>query len=259
MTRRKKPNPEVGEEFTTNQGYTVSVLPYETTKEIQVIFKETQNIVTTTLAGLRNGHVRNPFHRGIFGIGFNTGDHYHTKPFRGSVKPTKEYRCWVDMLRRCYDPKFNGFRVYGGAGVTVDSQWHNFQEFAEWCQWQRGFHNTGWSLDKDWLSRDSKIYSPETCCFVPKQINNLVTTVCKDQVAIGVHKTKGQYSYFKLHIGGHGIQEKFVKTVASLEEGKILYGKLKKDIVYKIAIKYKEEIEPRLFEAMLLWEAKLEL
>lgn len=54
--------------------------------------------------------------------------------------------------------------------VTADPQWYNFQEFAEWCQWQHGFKRD-WHLDKDLLVKGNKVYSPDACVFLPPEVN----------------------------------------------------------------------------------------
>lgn len=50
----------------------------------------------------------------------------------------------------------------------------------------------GWALDKDILVKGNKIYSPETCCFVPQEINNLFTKrkSCRGTLPIGVKYIK---------------------------------------------------------------------
>lgn len=35
-------------------------------------------------------------------------------------------------------------------------------------------HMEGWHLDKDILLKGNKVYSPETCAFVPAKINSLL-------------------------------------------------------------------------------------
>ena len=38
---------------------------------------------------------------------------------------TPEYKAWLLMNRRCYDPTYRGFPAYGGSGVTVCPEWRN--------------------------------------------------------------------------------------------------------------------------------------
>lgn len=34
-----------------------------------------------------------------------------------------EYETWVRMQRRCYEPKYKGYKHYGGRGITVCEAW----------------------------------------------------------------------------------------------------------------------------------------
>jgi hypothetical protein len=36
-----------------------------------------------------------------------------------------EYQAWLNMRRRCYDPKQESFSYYGGRGITVCERWKN--------------------------------------------------------------------------------------------------------------------------------------
>ena len=63
-------------------------------------------------------------------------------------------------------------------GVEVCEEWYNFQNFAEWCETQKFLNakdvkGKSYQLDKDILVKGNKIYSPDTCCFVPPEINSL--------------------------------------------------------------------------------------
>jgi len=43
---------------------------------------------------------------------------------------TKEYNAWVDVRRRCYNPKYRFFHRYGGRGITVCDRWReSFENF----------------------------------------------------------------------------------------------------------------------------------
>lgn len=42
---------------------------------------------------------------------------------------TREYEAWSNMLARCENPKATHFDCYGGRGITVCPQWHDFAVF----------------------------------------------------------------------------------------------------------------------------------
>lgn len=76
------------------------------------------------------------------------------------------YRAWCSMLRRCYGNQTSWI------GCSVTPQWHNFSAFLKWAK-ENGFKK-GYHLDKDILVKGNKLYSPETCCFVPREINDMM-------------------------------------------------------------------------------------
>lgn len=41
-----------------------------------------------------------------------------------------EYKAWIGMRRRCYDPTHEGYVYYGGSGITVSPLWKdNYEQF----------------------------------------------------------------------------------------------------------------------------------
>ena len=79
------------------------------------------------------------------------------------------------MKQRCYNIKHKRYYCYGAIGVTVCEEWKtSFKSFAEWAL------NNGYkddlTLDKDELCNklniSPKIYSPQTCQWIPKHINS---------------------------------------------------------------------------------------
>ena len=107
----------------------------------------------------------------MFGIGYN-GIGEHKNSLEG--RPTSAYSRWKDMLRRCYCNKTkNTQSAY--SNVTVCDEWHDFQNFADWFY---SNYIDGFDLDKDLLSGNVKIYSPETCCFLSPEHNSLLAQDC---------------------------------------------------------------------------------
>lgn len=76
---------------------------------------------------------------------------------------------YKSMLKRVYSGH-ERYKAY--YNVAVCDEWRDFVNFERW------FNNNyveGFAMDKDFLSKpDNKIYSPETCCFIPKSINSIV-------------------------------------------------------------------------------------
>lgn len=90
-------------------------------------------------------------------------------PCMENGKLTKCYIAWSGMLRRCYDNKFH-IRLPTYIGCSVDPAWHLFSNFKEFYD---ANYREGFELDKDLLFPGNKVYSKETCRFVPRRINTL--------------------------------------------------------------------------------------
>lgn len=39
------------------------------------------------------------------------------------VSKTPEYKAWISMKRRCFEPRYKGFQYWGGRGITVCEEW----------------------------------------------------------------------------------------------------------------------------------------
>jgi len=140
----------------------------------------------------------------VFGIGTNNAEY--------NVEGCLYYRKWYNMLRRCYrTPQHPAY-----IGVTVCKEWHRFNNFKTWMkdkEWE------GLELDKDLRVVGNKVYSPETCMFVPSELNNLLarlgtnnyeqrpsgnwavhTSIKNKKVGLGTYKTEAEaMEVVKLH------------------------------------------------------------
>ncbi|MFF2531236.1 hypothetical protein ACFVS2_20250 [Brevibacillus sp. NPDC058079] len=43
------------------------------------------------------------------------------------------YNIWRTFNSRCYNPNQDGYENYGGKGIQVCKEWHDFETFASWC------------------------------------------------------------------------------------------------------------------------------
>lgn len=77
------------------------------------------------------------------------------KTHGASSSPT--YRSWATMKRRCLDPKFKDYPLYGGKGITVCERW--LQSFANFFE-DMGERPEGMTLDR---RRNTLGYSKRNC------------------------------------------------------------------------------------------------
>ena len=159
--------------------------------------------------------------------------------------PTKEYSVWLSMLNRCYNKQFQS-KNETYIGCEVCDEWLDFQNFAEW------FTNNyieGYQLDKDILVKGNKIYSPETCCFVPQEINLLMVKRQRDRgkYPIGVSRDKKKMS---AHIVIKAKQH-YMGNYDTPEEAFAVYKKAKEDYIKIMAEEYKDKITTNVYNALL--------
>lgn len=81
----------------------------------------------------------------------------------------KSYGVWKDMLRRCYSRGAN-LRWNSYKDCSVCEEWMYYSNFKKWFD---EHYVDGWHLDKDLIIAGNRVYSPTTCCFIPREINVL--------------------------------------------------------------------------------------
>lgn len=112
---------------------------------------------------IRYGCVRDKLSKSLCGIG--------AIGYANARSNFKEYGIWRDMIYRCYSKKDKSYKYYGGKGVEVCDRWKRFDLFLEDIPGILGFdeqlfYNGKLRLDKDILSGDKKLYSPETTIWI---------------------------------------------------------------------------------------------
>ena len=139
---------------------------------------------------------RSPKHRKstkLFGFGINDSVFSVTGDIGGTRYVHRCYRAWSHMIMRCYDRTYLIKKPTYGK-VTVCEEWLSFMGFYHW--WKQN-HKEGYQLDKDLLKPNSKIYSPDTCIYLPSSINNFTidNAAKRGSLPIGVRLEKGIKKY----------------------------------------------------------------
>ena len=160
-----------GEERLNAFGSKMIIKKYRKAIDIDVYFPEYDwTFEHATYGKFKKGEIKCSYEPRTLGVGYLGEGKYKT---RENGKVHKYYKIWHNMLTRCYDPKFHEKRpTYDGC--KVEDYLLNFQHMCEWLE-NNYYEIPGeqMCLDKDILCKGNKIYSRETCIFVPKRINNL--------------------------------------------------------------------------------------
>lgn len=107
----------------------------------------------------------------VCGVGLNDAPYpTETGKYSGESSVCKFYQVWRDMIRRCYSDKFKEKHPSYKDCETVP-EWLYFMNFRSWMETQDHEDNC---LDKDLLFPDNKLYSPETCVFIPQALNKFL-------------------------------------------------------------------------------------
>lgn len=158
----------------------------ETMKQVKLEKPRTEKEEKNKQNALKRAEKKATVHHG-FGIFTN----YPIKGIEGR-KPHRMYYVWQGIIARCYNPEHDSYERYGARGCTVSEKWKHFQDFAIWYQEQqkRGLGNThiNWHVDKDILVEGNLEYGPETCCFVPDDVNIFFASFADNTKGCWLHK-----------------------------------------------------------------------
>lgn len=241
----------IGKVFKTNNYGDVVITKYINNREVHFRFVDTGYETKTSLRNIITGKIKDRMMPSVYGIGV-IGD----QPSRLNNKITKEYTFWSKMLCRCYDYEFRKkFCTY--ADCSVSDNFKYFPYFKDWCHKQVGFNNDKWQLDKDILIKGNKIYSEDTCVFVPKEVNMLL---CKSNKArgsspIGVFWCKKARKYASnCNLGSN---TKHLGSFTTELEAFLVYKQAKERYIKVVANKWKDQIDIRAYEALMKYEVEI--
>lgn len=188
----------------------------------------------------------------VYGIGVNDWD----SSTRLNGKRLKEYELWSSMLNRCFNEKYKQKHpTY--KDVTCSGDWLYMTKFIEDVSQMKGYGLKGWQLDKDILVKGNKLYNKDACCFVPQEVNYLLTKSDKarGEYPIGVwfDKQKGKYKA-KLKTNGNPQHLGYFTTP---EEAFFAYKVAKEAQIKVVAERWKNQLDERVYQALLNYTVEI--
>ena len=251
----------VGERKVMKCGEECEVVEYRKYSDVTVRFLNTDELVKCTYSNFKIGNIKSHFTPTVYGVGIVGLE----KMTEGNGKHLKSYKVWADMLRRCYSQKYQEkYPTY--IDCKVCKEWLYYPNFKEW--YNENYYevdNEKMCLDKDILFKNNKVYSPETCVFVPHDINSLFVknNASRGNLPIGVHWKKKNQKY-EVRCSLFDIQTQKYKRVEylglykSIEEAFNSYKQFKEENIRQVAEYYKDRIPEKLYEAMYRYEVSID-
>jgi len=241
----------IGEVNYNNFGSKMTIIHYKDANNIIVEF-DNGYIIKTRYSHFTEGILSNPYDKSVLGIGYIGEGGYDKKNYY-SV-----YSIWRNMLMRTYDLKYQEKQpTY--IKCSVCTEWLNFNIFSLWYN-ENYYEIEGYKmgLDKDILVKGNKIYSPETCVFVPQFINNLFTKRqnYRGEYPIGVTYNKISKKYISRCCDVVN-NRKSLGTFTTPEEAFKIYKEEKEKYIKEVAEEYKDRIPLKLYEALYKYEVDI--
>ena len=249
---RRVKKDRVGETGYNNKNELMKIIEYNTYGDIVVEFQdEYKSCIHTSYQRFKDGYVSNPYgntKRGEYKLG---------EYGRGNNRNKISYWYWNAMISRCHD-NYLLEKEPSYKQCTICEEWKEYSSFDKWFNENYyEIENEKMELDKDILFKGNKIYSPETCIFVPKNINLLFikSDAKRGEYPIGVNYNK-RSGKFRARCGEYGKRVN-LGTFDTPEEAFNAYKNEKERYIKEVADLYKDRIPQKLYEALYKYEVEI--
>ena len=251
-----------GEKGINTFGSEMIIIEYRNARDIDVYFPR-YNWISKNKAydKFKNGNIKCPYERRYYGMGYLGEGKYKA---RENNKNTRVYSTWTSMIQRCYSEKYQGKHpTY--RDCETSKEFHNFQDFGAWDE--NNYYTVEgqrMELDKDILVKHNKIYSPETCIYVPQRINTLFVKKDKNRggnpIGVQYHKRDKIYEVWCNLINPETGKSKgkYLGRYDTQEKGFEVYKYYKEKNIKEVADYFKKEIPDKLYDALYNYEVEID-
>lgn len=243
----------LGEISKNKQGLTMKIIKYINANDIDVLFIETKEVFKrVTYNRFKSGVIQSKFSPTVHNFGI-LGDE-NIRDCNGDFLDS--YNKWRYMIGRCYSS--NSINIHPEyKECFVCDEWKYYKNFKKW--YNENYYNIKdekMHLDKDILVKGNKIYSPETCIFVPSRINYLFlqSNKTRGDLPIGVNYNENNKFFIRVRIDNkiicrYGFNNKY--------DAFHCYKIEKEKYIKQVADKYKNKIPNKLYESMYKWKIEI--
>ncbi len=244
---------EVGQIYKSKSCGDFEVIKIESYKKIQVRFVKTGYKAWAQGGAVTDGRISDKLSPTVYEVGV-------LGLVESSVVGVKSYKIWHAMLQRCYSEKAKTrlrSRTYDD--VSVCEEWHLYTTFRDWFDEN---YIEGFCLDKDLSILGCREYSPESCSFIPNDINCLLLKSDRNrgEYPLGVHlDTESGRFVAQISIKeGKRSKRKWLGYHPSAEDAFSVYKKYKESWIKKFSENSynKGEISETVYQNLLNYEVQ---
>lgn len=168
----------------------------------------------------------------------------------------RAYSLWSGILQRCYGAR----KIKAYQGCSICKEWIFFSNFKKWFDDPDNGYQEGYHVDKDILVKGNKIYSPQTCCFVPQEINKILITN-NQKITTGVSlSVRGKCIRYHAYVSVRGKRHN-LGFYTNKKDAFLAYKRAKELYVQEMAnLYYKEKkITKVVYEALMNYKVSMEV
>lgn len=205
-------------------------------KQSKIKFLKTGWETTVYNANIKRGEFRDRLVPSICGVGFGV--------MRGdSIKAS--YSTWLNMINRCYSyDSVTKYITY--ADCSVCELWLDFREFDKWYEATNPKDpNLKVELDKDIKIKSTRVYSPATCVWIPKKLNQYINNVKGAESLTGIKGVSPAFNKKGIIEGLYEVRcadgkgkRAFLGQVSCVKEGAKIYVEYKESRLKYLAREY---------------------
>lgn len=216
------------------------VLEFKDCFNVSIKFLDTGYEAVVASENMKRGLVKDYYAKHTHGVGY-------LGSANASVGYEHLYQKWVSMISRCYGTHKDD-KYYEDCDISED--FLNFTKFRDWALSQKGSDMKGWVLDKDLLSDGVKMYSANTCCFIPHALNVVFNKKFTQQLDGSGIKSSG--TGYCARISKFG-KYHHLGTFSSKERATEVYCEAKREYIIELADLYKLNLEIKVYEKITQW------
>jgi len=159
-------------------------------------FLNTKYQTYVTGSNMSDGTIKDHFEPNVCGAGWIG---------YGDFRKSKDYSHWRSLIKRLFYKKHKSHKHY--RGVNIDERWLDFGIFQEDITKLKGFDRELFETDEIVMDKDigcynldENIYSPDTCEFIPREINDKIQLKHQDFIKYSYHNMIEFIHYNKTYV-----------------------------------------------------------